>query len=319
MRSYLLPFVMLGCFLHSEAVAQVKLSQKELKQKLKKYGIDLRPSSSFGVAPNSQDAFIQPVDQDILRGLDLLRQADNLAVIGIGTADGKLMTACVERLGDFPKLTLLHLHSVLGEQDVKRIANLKTVESLHIECPRFSEAQIKSVSEMKSLKFLFITAHEFPPKAAEVLRAAKLDSFHLQQIPAILKTPPLKIADTDTPLAKVQKTKVNLALKGVKLFCSDRPDSSGAFRLWDPQAVELMRQLRAALLELDDPVLTERIVQDYVQLTEIASRAREMQFEREPFERPLQKEEIARGLVMELLYLDAQILQIKLNRKKAEP
>ena len=40
---------------------------------------------------------------------------------------------------------------------------------------------------------------------------------------------------------------------------------------------------------------------------------------RERFDRHQGEEEIARGLVMECLYLDAQILQLKLNRKKAVP
>lgn len=319
MRKSLLAFVMVGCFLPSEVEAQGKLSQKELAQKLEKFGIHLGPAYDAGVAPHSQAANIQPIDRDVLRGLDLLQHADNVTVIGVSTADSKMMTACLERLGNFPKLTFLHVRSVLGERDIKLIASLHTVERLDIECPRVSETQVKLISEMKTLKSLFITCHEFPPKAAEVLRAAKLEYFHLQQIPAILTAPPLKIADTDTPRAKLQKTKVNIALKGVKLFCSDRPSSDGAFRLWNPQAVELMRQLRAALLELDDPVLTERIVRDYVQLTEIASQAKVMHFTRERIDRRPGEEEIARELVMELLYLDAQTLQMKLSRKKAVP
>jgi hypothetical protein len=321
MRSFVFALTILSFFIPSEAFAQEKLSQKELEEKLKKLGIELRRASSFGLDPDAQSAYFQRVDQNTLRGLDLLRQAQNLAeiVLDLKKADAKSATACLERLNDFPKLKYLHVRfATVRDNDVKWIARVKSVERLDLECPGISEGQIKSIGEMKSLKYLHLTALEIPPKSAKVLRAAlpKIEGFQLQQIPAIHSTPPLKIADNDTPLVKAQKAKVNSALKGIKLFCVDRPSLDGARNLWNPKAMELMRELKDALLELDDPILTERIVQDYVQLTEIAFKVNDMVFTRERFDGGTDRGFSAEVHLMECIYLDAQILQLKMKKKR---
>jgi hypothetical protein len=233
----------------------------------------------------------------------------NLDEIILAKADAKWTTACLERLNDFPKLKVLRVEaSALGENDVKSIAKLKALEHLKLECPKFSESQIKLIGDMKSLQSFHLAALDFPPKSAKLLRVAlpKVNEFYLEHIPAILSAPLVEIAKNDTPLAKLQKARLNAALNGMKSICQD--SRIGSAHLGGPASLEMMRHLREAILELDDPGLAEPIVRDYVQLAEIAFNAKDARFRQFG-------ESTKENHLLECVYLDAQIIQLKLKKK----
>jgi hypothetical protein len=299
----------------------------DLSTRLGRYGIQLGEVEGGAV--------IELTHRRSLQMMDILRRVKPLTRVQVTVAFAKDVQACLDKLKPLSDMAELRIGAErLSETELNLLAQLKQVKQLQISVESMTEKELSQLSAFAHLEGLSLVYLDITEKEVAQLHALKslkkLRSFHLAHLRLTTKTlaeleealgqvkivtfeqgeaiRPLYIAPNDSPLVRLRKEKFNVVAKELLLILQSR--HSGRCFNSTPLWHDSMRRYRDAALEIDDPRLKMRVVNDYVALMERIDKDTERLYK-------IGHERDTPGAYFRVRYeyLQAQILQLELRKE----
>lgn len=277
---------------------------------LRKHGIEIIHFEDSAPV-NLVNARIVSPDPSPAKVTELLRPFKKLKSLGLVLGPAGVTEGHLKIIKDLPTVTRLNIEAVqLSEQDMKKVATLQQLESLSLGSMEFTDAQLRPLQMMKRVKRIELECAEFSPTALAELRGALIqaESVEAFTMPRLAYFLPLKIAPDEMPLTKLKKEKVNEMVAGVQQFVN--LIRAGAERYSSNNFIELVKNLKDSVLDLDDPVTKMAVVDGYVDLMKIAEA--EVRSARDAGGGGLKPYQFH---LVRYYYLDAQVLQLQLRKQ----
>ena len=287
------------------------LSEEEAIKKLAKIGIKVYREE------DRMNATVHVANEEALKALDLLRHFKRLDYLNMDITDAKLVKSSVDALKHTPTLKGLGINAKngLASADLEGVVKLSNLEGLGLEGNEITAKQLQALgglAKLERFKGLTIRTAKFPKEEAEQLkRVLSKRNFSFHHYPTIQFMAPLPIAPEESREIKLQKQKLNAAIADV---VANLYEHNGFRGQSGSQSLDTLRlhNLRNAALDLDDADLRNKIIDDYVFITEQRYKHVKAVLDREPEFRRFDNSLLH---IFEYEHADAQLTQLRLAKK----
>jgi hypothetical protein len=252
-----------------------------------------------------------------LIGLNLLREVKLLALAHVVAEDAERTDQLIKIIATFPKLKVLSLKTkTLTAKELPRLAGLRSLEKLTLECPDLTDAHarrleaLKELPQLKSVRLQY--AHISPESLARLQKSLpQVTTFDFDEDISVRLLKMAAVTARDDQLTKLKKQKLTAALRQLQVHYYDAKVN---YRYLDTLA-ECGKKVTDAAMDLSDQDLKRIIIGEYIRFLESIYLLGERRFKCKRDDGSMSH---LFPPMLEYYYLDAQILQRRLKKQSEE-